>query len=96
MSVNLPASNTQYIKEDETQFYISQTINERHDVSVLAGQFISACENAFAVARILRSAADAGVGKAATLAALIGSTETFSDEATAGAFITAFRAAMAE
>lgn len=94
MSVVLPAQNRQIIREDDRQFYISSVINERIDVIVVAQQFIAACEQAFAAARVLGDAGAAGVGKAQSLSDLIAATDTFSDEATASAFMAAFRAAL--
>ena len=94
MSIVLPAQNRQFIREDDRLFYISTVINERIDVGVIAQQFISACEQAFAAARVLRDAGAAGVGKAQSLSGLIAATDTFSDEATANAFLAAFQAAL--
>lgn len=94
MSATLPDQNRQYIREDDRQFYISTVVNERIDVAVIAGQFISACEQALAAARVIHAAGAVGVGKAAALSTLISATDTFSDEATANAFLAAFQAAL--
>ena len=90
----LPDERVLFFPETDRLFYISRTINERQDVAVLAVQFMSLCEQAMAVAKVLGEAGAAGVGKAATLAALIQATDTFADEAKAAAFLAAFRAAL--
>lgn len=90
----LQSENKVIIRENASLFYISRTINERQDVAVLAGQFMSLCEQAMAVAKVIGEAGAAGVEKAAALSALIQATDTFADEAKAAAFLAAFRAAL--
>lgn len=94
MSIALPAQNRQIIRENDRQFYISSVINERIDVGVIAQQFLASCEQAFAAARVLRDAGDAGVSKAKKLSDMIASTTTFADAAAAEQFFAAFQAAL--
>ena len=91
--VALPAEAKQYIKVDERRFYVSSVSNQQVDASVLTAQLEEACRRVMALGQELRAAAQAGVGSAASAAAVFDGAPSLANDAGAAAFLAALRAA---
>ncbi len=88
-----PSEPPVYTKIDDSAFYVTSTASTQFDVVALGHELEGRCMATLQVAVQLRAAADAGVGKAAALVAVLQSVTAFSDDAAAAAFFTALRTA---
>lgn len=91
--VVLPAEAKQYIKVDDRRFYVSSVTNSQLDASVLTAQLEDACRRVMALGQELRAAAQAGVGSAASAAAVFDAAPSLASDTGAAAFLAALRAA---
>lgn len=87
-----PPANVEYVKIDESTFYIASTSSQQVDVDSYINQLHALCMSALGIGATLRAAADAGVGKAADVVAVFNTVEAFSNEAKAAAFLKALLA----
>lgn len=87
-----PPANVEYIKIDESTFYIASTSSQQVDVDSYIGQLHALCVSALGIGATLRAAAAAGVGKAGEVVTVFNTVEAFSNEEKAKAFLGALLA----
>jgi len=87
-----PPSNVEFVRIDDSAFYIASTSSQQVDVDSYINQLHALCVSALGIGATLRAAAAAGVGKAADVVTVFNTVEAFSNEEKAKAFLQALLA----